>query len=120
MRLVYPPAEDEETFRRGVHQLGESTRRVTRAALAVVEALGVETSGRRVQVRWDHGAATTPFGQLVFFVEFLTLTGVLDREVPSDVPRPPSLNEPGHSGNLVVVGLLGASTRCAHHHPPCR
>ena len=77
------PADDEETFRRGVHQMGESTRRVTREALAVVEALGVGTSGGRVQVRWDHGAATTPFGQLVFFVEFLTLTGVLDRWIAS-------------------------------------
>lgn len=69
--------------------MGESKQRVTR------EALGVETSSGRVQVRRDHDAATTPFGQLVFFVEFLTLTGVLDRELPSDVPRPPSLNEPG-------------------------
>lgn len=94
--------------------MGESKQRVTR------EALGVETSSGRVQVRRDHDAATTPFGQLVFFVEFLTLTGVLDRELPSDVPRPPSLNEPGHSGNLIVVGPLGTSTLRPHHHHPYR
>lgn len=92
--------------------MDESKQRVTR------EALGMETSSGRVQVRRDHDAATTPFGQLVFFVEFLTLTGVLDRELPSDVPRPPSLNEPGHSGNLIVVRPLGTSTLRPHHHHP--
>ena len=50
---------------------------------AVSQAIGVETNGGRIQVRWDADAATTPFGQMVFFIEFLNLTGVLERWIVS-------------------------------------
>ena len=46
---------------------------------AVTEAMGwVDTAGGKFQVRWNEGAAVTPFGQMAFFIEFLNLTGVLD------------------------------------------
>ena len=61
--------------------MGEAKRRGQKQTLAVSEALGVETAGGRVQVRWDDQAAATPFGQMVFFIEFLTLTGLLDHWV---------------------------------------
>jgi len=63
--------------------MGEAKLKVKKVANAITEAIGVETKGGRIQVRWDADAATTPFGQLVFFVEFLTLTGLLERWMES-------------------------------------
>lgn len=40
---------------------------------------GVETAGGRVQIRWESGSAATPMGQLAYFIEFLTLTGLWSR-----------------------------------------
>jgi len=38
--------------------------------------LGLQTVGGRVNVRWDANSAATPMGQLAFFIEFLTVTGL--------------------------------------------
>ena len=51
----------------------------TVAVRDAVEALAVDTVGGRVQVRWNTHRATTPFGQLAFFIEFLNLTGLYRR-----------------------------------------
>ena len=59
--------------------MGEAKLKVKRTTEVVAQAIGVETSGGRIQVRWDADAATTPFGQIVFFIEFLNLTGLLER-----------------------------------------
>lgn len=40
---------------------------------------GVQTVAGRVQVRWETGSAATPMGQLAYFIEFLTLTGLWSR-----------------------------------------
>ncbi len=63
--------------------MGEAKLKVKRPTEAVSQAIGVETSGGRIQVRWDADAATTPFGQMVFFIEFLNLTGLLERWIAS-------------------------------------
>jgi hypothetical protein len=63
--------------------MGEAKLKIKKVANAITEAIGVETNGGRIQVRWDADAATTPFGQLVFFIEFLTLTGLLERWMES-------------------------------------
>lgn len=63
--------------------MGESKQKEKRLVKTITEAIGVETSGGRIQVRWDADAATTPFGQMVFFIEFLTLTGLLERWIES-------------------------------------
>ena len=63
--------------------MGEAKLKVKRSTKAGSQAIGVETSGGRIQVRWDTDAATTPFGQMVFFIEFLNLTGLLERWVAS-------------------------------------
>jgi len=63
--------------------MGESKRKEKRSITTISEAIGVDTSGGRIQVRWDAEAATTPFGQMVFFIEFLTLTGLLERWIES-------------------------------------
>jgi hypothetical protein len=63
--------------------MGEAKRKKKLAlnpiSQAVAEAINwVETPGGKFQVRWNDGAAVTPFGQMAFFIEFLNLTGVLD------------------------------------------
>ena len=63
--------------------MGEAKLKIKRDAELLTQAIGVETSCGRIQVRWDTEAATTPFGQMVFFIEFLNLTGLLERWVAS-------------------------------------
>ena len=61
--------------------MGEKKKRQEPALRPLVQALSeacLDTPGGRVQVRWDEGAAMTPFGQMAYFIEFLDLTGLLD------------------------------------------
>lgn len=57
--------------------MGERKRRREAIKKESMEALGVETPGGRIQVRWDNDAAVTSFGQMAFFIEFLNLSGLL-------------------------------------------
>ena len=59
--------------------MGEAKRRAKGVVEGLAKALGVETAGGRIQVSWDANSAATPFGQLAFFIEFLTLTGLYPR-----------------------------------------
>ena len=59
--------------------MGEAKLKVKREVKAITQAIVVETNAGRIQVRWDAEAATTPFGQMVFFIEFLNLTGLFER-----------------------------------------
>src|SRR5262249_258226 len=45
------------------------------------EPMVVDTLGGRMHVRWDDAAQATPNGQLVFFAEFLSATGVFEEWV---------------------------------------
>ena len=56
--------------------MGESKLKRSRAEEMLLSCAGVQTAGGRVQVRWDADGAVTPMGQLAYFVEFLTLTGL--------------------------------------------
>ena len=58
--------------------MGEAKRREQNAICRVGEVMGLETAGGRFQLRWDDKSAVTPFGQMAFFIEFLTLTGLLE------------------------------------------
>ena len=44
--------------------MGEAKRKSKNAVEAIEKAIGVETPGGRIQVRWDGKAAATPFGQM--------------------------------------------------------
>jgi hypothetical protein len=44
-----------------------------------VAELRLSTPGGRFQVRWDDGGSATALGQLVFFAEFLDVTGLFER-----------------------------------------
>lgn len=56
--------------------MGESKLKRMRAEEMLLSCAGVQTAGGRVQVRWEADSAATPLGQLAYFIEFLTLTGL--------------------------------------------
>jgi hypothetical protein len=59
--------------------MGESKQKRLRNEQMLLSCGGVQTAGGRVQVRWEQGSAATPMGQLAYFIEFLTLTGLWSR-----------------------------------------
>lgn len=59
--------------------MGESKLKVMKSQDMLLSCAGVQTAGGRVQVRWESESAATPIGQLAYFVEFLTLTGLWSR-----------------------------------------
>jgi len=60
----------------GSHPMGESKLKRSRAKEMLLSCAGEQTAGGRVQVRWEADGAATPMGQLAYFIEFLTLTGL--------------------------------------------
>ncbi len=56
--------------------MGESKLKRLHREEMLMSCAGVQTAGGRVQVRWESDSAATPMGQLAYFIEFLTLTGL--------------------------------------------
>ena len=56
--------------------MGESKRGRLQEEEMLMSCAGVRTASGRVQVRWEADSAATPMGQLAYFIEFLTLTGL--------------------------------------------
>ena len=59
--------------------MGESKLKLAKREEVLLSCAGVQTAGGRVQVRWESESAATPMGQLAYFIEFLTLTGLWSR-----------------------------------------
>src|ERR1035437_3156416 len=59
--------------------MGEARRKREMSLKEVAQAIGVETKNGRIQVKLDTSSSATPFGQMVFFIEFLKLTGLYER-----------------------------------------
>ena len=59
--------------------MGESKLKLAKREEMLPSCAGVQTAGGRVQVRWESESAATPMGQLAYFIEFLTLTGLWSR-----------------------------------------
>lgn len=81
-----------------------------------LDTLSVETFNGKVLVEWDHDAATTPFGQLPFFIEYLK-TGNLFEPWVEDCPLNfTSPNAPTKRDLLgtVLLSTLAGHTRYAH------
>jgi len=91
--------------------LGEARKRSAAAAQDALTALGVETLGGPVQVRWNQGEAATPFGQMAYFAEFLNLTGLYRRWVES---CPLCYTSPNGSKVADVLGTLFVSVLSGH------
>ena len=58
------------------HPMGESKLKRTQSDEMLLSCAGVQTPSGRVQVRREADSAATPMGQLAYFIEFLTLTGL--------------------------------------------
>ena len=83
--------------------MGEAKRREQNALCRVGEVMGLETAGGRVQLRWDDKSAVTPFGQMAFFIEFLTLTGLLEDWIKNCPLSYAGHNAPGKRDVLKLV-----------------
>ncbi|MGH9567947.1 MAG: transposase, partial [Candidatus Angelobacter sp.] len=59
--------------------MGESKLKRLKRKEMLLSCTGVQTIAGRVQVRWETESSATPVGQLAYFIEFLTLTGLWSR-----------------------------------------
>ena len=59
--------------------MGESKRKRVKSQEMLTSCAGVQTAGGRVQVRLESASAATPMGQLAYFIELPTLTGLWSR-----------------------------------------
>ncbi len=81
--------------------MGEAKSRTLVARQVVVEALGLQTASGPLKVRWDGKGQSTAFGQMVFFIEFLTATALFDKWVedcPLEYKSPNGSSRRGSSG----------------------
>jgi hypothetical protein len=99
------------------HPKGESlspTQSVAREVM--LPSLPVDTIGHRYHVEWDPLAPVTPMGQLVFFCQFLSTSGLYTKWVARCPLRYSSPNAPGKADVLgtSVLGILSGAYRYAH------
>ena len=59
--------------------MSESKLKLAKREAMLRSCASVRTVGGRVQMRWESERAATPMGQLAYFIEFLTLTGLWPR-----------------------------------------
>lgn len=91
--------------------MGEAKRRAQARQIEVAKSIGVQTAGGRIQVRWDKDSAATPFGQMVFFIEFLTATGLWTSWVEE---CPLEYRSPNGSSNRDILGTWLLSILSGH------
>ena len=96
--------------------MGEAKKRELVVREDVVEALGLETASGRLKVRWDGNAQATALGQMAFFVEFLTVTGLFDQWV-ADCPlnyKSPNGSSPRDILGTWLLSIVSGHWRYAH------
>ena len=91
--------------------MGESKRALAKRQDRLLSCAGVQTMAGRVQVRWESESAATPMGQLAYFIEFLTLTGLWSRWLES---APLSYASPNAPGKAEVLGTWMLSVLSGH------
>lgn len=96
--------------------MGESKRKLVKLQEMLATGGRLQTAGGRIQVRWESRSAATPMGQLAYFIEFLTLTGLWARwqeECPLSYSSP---NAPGKADVLGtwLLSILSGHKRYAH------
>lgn len=92
--------------------MGEGKDWAKKAIPAGVEAMIVDTLGGRIRVSWDKDSPATPYGQLVFFAEFLEVSGLFDAWV-EDCPL--IYNSPNAPEKRNVLGTWCLSILAGHH-----
>jgi hypothetical protein len=91
--------------------MGESKLKRLKDDEMLMSCSGVQTVAGRVQVRWESKSAATPMGQLAYFIEFLTLTGLWTRWLES---CPLSYNSPNAPSKADVLGTWMLSVLAGH------
>jgi len=96
--------------------MGEAKRRLKSRQVEISKAIGVQTAGGKVQVRWDDKSEATPFGQMVFFIEFLTTTGLWSswvEECPLEYRSPNGSDKRDILGTW-LLSILSGHRRYSH------
>ncbi len=96
--------------------MGEAKRREVAEREQVVEVLGLQTAGGPIKVRWDGKSRATVHGQMAFFIEFVSASGLFDQWV-ADCPL--NYQSPNGSTARDIVGtwmlsILSGHWRYAH------
>jgi hypothetical protein len=88
------------------------------AASALPGAEPHDTFAGVVQVAWDRSCALTPFGQAVYFIEFLKVSGVFDALLANCPLHYTSPNAPDVRAvaGTWVLSVLAGHRRYAHVH----
>lgn len=96
--------------------MGERKRRLMRQEERLQSCAGVQTIAGRVHVRWESESAATPMGQLAYFIEFLTLTGLWSRWQESCPLVYASPNAPSKADALGtwLLSILSGHKRYSH------
>lgn len=96
--------------------MGEAKQRAVVARQGIMEGLGLQTSSGQLKVRWDGKAQATALGQMPFFIEFLTVTGLFDqwvKDCPLDYKSPNGSSRRDILGTW-MVSILSGHWRYAH------
>lgn len=96
--------------------MGESKNKLAKREDRRLLCAGVQTMAGRVQVRWDTESTATPMGQLAYFIEFLTLTGLWSRWLERCPLSYASPNAPSKADVLGtwMLSILSGHKRYAH------
>lgn len=96
--------------------MGKAKKALEKRQKALMTCAGVQTEAGRVQVRWETDSASTPMGQLAYFIEFLTLTGLWSRwlsECPLNYLSPNAPSKTDVLGTW-MLSILSGHRRYAH------
>lgn len=94
------------------HPQGELNKAISEAQLKLQNSsLSVDTFNGKVQIEWDPDSATTPFGQLPFFIDFLKTANLFEPWV-DDCPL--NLTSPNAPSKRDLLGTLLLSTLAGH------
>ena len=99
--------------------MGEAKSRRLLVHRQVVEALGLQTANGPLKVRLDGKAKSTTFGQMEFFIEFLTATRLSEKWV-GDCPleyKSPNGSSRGDIWDVDVDSLRPLALRAYEHDP---
>lgn len=96
--------------------MGEWKRKHQKDKERLLSCTGLQTIGGRIQVCWATGSAATPMGQLAYFIEFLTLSGLWKRWVEGCPLNYTSGNASTKADILDtwLLSILSAHQRYAH------
>jgi hypothetical protein len=103
--------------------VGEVKQRELVSGQQLLEALRLETAGGGLKVHWDGNAQATALGQMAFFIEFLTVTGLFDQWVAdgsAELEESPRIERVRYTGDVAAFDFGGSLALCARERDPRR